>query len=55
MLTEDVGDDPLDEFDFWKFIVLDSQSMFCLFWNFFYVFCSIISSYMYGYMAAFGH
>ena len=43
-----------DDIDIWKLIILDWNSMFCLCWNFFEILCSIISSYMYAYMAAFG-
>lgn len=42
------------EIDLWKLIILDQNSMFCLYWNFFEVLLSIISSYVYAYMAAFG-
>lgn len=38
----------------WELIVLDQNSKFCLYWNFFEVTCCIFSSYMYAYMAAFG-
>lgn len=53
-LQSELSDDPLDHFDFWKLIILDQSSIFCLFWNVFEVLCCIISSYMYAYMAAFG-
>ena len=53
ILTES-DKNPLDQIDIWQLVILDKNSLFCLMWNFLEVISCIISTYMYGYMAAFG-
>lgn len=43
-----------NENDFSKYIILSENSYFCMGWNVIDLICSIISSYVYGWMAVFG-
>lgn len=42
------------DFEISKFIILDETSYFCMGWNVIDLICSIISSYLYGWIAVFG-
>lgn len=42
------------DFEFSRFIILDETSYFCMGWNVIDLICSIISSYLYGWVAVFG-
>ena len=43
-----------NDFEFSKMIILDETSYFCMGWNVIDLICSIISSYLYGWMAVIG-
>ena len=41
-------------FEIWKFFIMAENSGFSIGWKFLYIFCCILSSYIYAFLAAFG-